>query len=104
QACCCVPVRNVPSTSSLLFAWRASLTQLRAFLARLANTEVGPRTFCFHGAGPPAASETLPAFLRLARSNTTGASSFRAASSPLTAGRRSLVSPLPAHPPQAVLR
>ena len=38
-----------------------------------------------------APSETLPAFLRLDFSNTTGASGLRAASSPITDGRRSLV-------------
>ena len=58
-------------------------------LALLRECRRGPRTLPFQGAGPPPPSDTLPARLRLAFSNTTGASSRRAASSPITAGRSS---------------
>ena len=53
-----------------------SATQLRAFLAFCENAADGPRILPFQGAGEPPPSETLPAFLRSAFSNTTGASAL----------------------------
>jgi hypothetical protein len=64
----------------------------------------GPRILAFHGAGEPPPSETLPAFLRLALSNTTGAFGFRASSSPIADGRRSLFICMAAIAASAVLR
>ena len=62
QACCCVPVRNVPSTSNGFCAFRAASSQFRAFFVLCENAADGPRTLPFQGAGEPAPSETLPAF------------------------------------------
>ena len=60
--------------------------------------------FCFQGAGAAVPSETLPAFLRLDFSNTTAASGLRAASNPITDGRRSLVIRMAAMASIAVFR
>src|SRR6185437_8355127 len=90
QACCCVETRKVSSTSSGLRALRASSSQLFACLAFCENGADGPRTLPFHDTGaPPAPSDTLPARLRSFFSNTIGAFSRRAASSPTTAGNGS---------------
>src|SRR5882757_7310377 len=104
QACDCVPVRKVCSTSSGFPEALASESQLRALPALLENAEDGPRRLPFQAAGAGAPSETLPAFLRLAFSNTIGASFLRAASSPITDGRRSLENVIAAIAASAVLR
>src|SRR5205807_8105090 len=100
----CVPVRKVRSTNNGLFAWRAPSTQLRTFLGLSENAADGPRMLAFHGAGEPPPSETLPAFLRLALSNTMGASGLRASSIPIADGSRSLLTLMADIAASAVLR
>src|SRR5258706_13061297 len=104
DGCDWVPVRKVPSISSGFRASRAPAIQFRAFLGRCEKAEDGPRTFPFQDAGAAGPSETLPALLRLDFSNTTGASALRAASNPITDGRRSLVIRMAAMASTAVFR
>ena len=59
-----------------------SSIQLRTFFGLCENAADGPRILPFQGAGDPPPSETLPAFLRLDFSNTTGASGLRAVVEP----------------------
>jgi len=74
------------------------------FFAFCENADDGPRTLPCQAAGAGVPSETLPARLRLAFSNTTGESGWRAASSPITEGSRSLVIRIAAMAASAVLR
>ena len=101
----CVPVRNVPSTSN---GFRACRARSRPSSAPSWPCARRPRTARGRSASrapaQPAPSETLPAFLRFDFSNTTGASGLRAASSPITDGRRSLVILMAAMASSAVFR
>src|SRR5205807_1626508 len=97
-------VRKVSSTSNGSRASRAASNQLRAFFALCEKAEDGPRILPFQGVGAPEDSETLPALLRFDLSNTTGASSLRAAPGPTADGRGSLVTLRAAIAAIAVLR